>query len=151
MDYKIAGESLMRGLYADQAVDKQNYKSAYCVVRPGGLSDKPSDGSSAIHLSQGDVYAAEISREDVAEVTVAALLAGVNTDFVTFEVNKIKGLAKASNNLESLPSSLVHAGASTFGDFFTAPFTTDSMMKDSFPQFYSDFKGDNIEPVDTLA
>jgi len=77
--YKMAGENAMRELYAGQD------KCVYCILRPGGLSDAPAEGPTKLHLSQGDIYSAEIFREDVAEVAVAALLKGSATDNTTFE------------------------------------------------------------------
>ena len=55
------------------------------MVRPGGLSENPSAGPAGVEVSQGDIYASEIGRADVALVTVAALLKPdlINT---TFEV-----------------------------------------------------------------
>lgn len=77
MDYKIAGETALRQSYA-------NSDLKYTVVRPGGLSDDASKGASGVQVSQGDILSAEISREDVAFVTVAALLSS-KTDNATIE------------------------------------------------------------------
>lgn len=48
MDAKIEGESAVRDLYAGST------GPAYCVVRPGGLQDRPeSAGTKNGHVSQG--------------------------------------------------------------------------------------------------
>ena len=140
MDHKIAGEAIMRDLYANQN------KCSYCVVRPGGLSDASAEGPGLIHVSQGDVYSAEITRQDVAEVTVAALLKGSATDFTTFELNNQKGLAKVSKDLDTPPSTLVHDGAASY-DALLDGLLTDGQMKTSYPQYMNDFRGDNIRPI----
>eukprot|EP00559_Dactyliosolen_fragilissimus_P000906 CAMPEP_0184855722 /NCGR_PEP_ID=MMETSP0580-20130426/865_1 /TAXON_ID=1118495 /ORGANISM="Dactyliosolen fragilissimus" /LENGTH=399 /DNA_ID=CAMNT_0027350297 /DNA_START=38 /DNA_END=1237 /DNA_ORIENTATION=- len=147
MGYKIAGESVMRDLYAQQP---SSSKCSYCVVRPGGLSDSPAEGPGEIHVSQGDVYSAEITREDVAEVTVAALLKGSSTDFTTFELNKIKGLAKVSDKLQTPPEELVHFGSSTYEALLDG-LKTDNDMILKYPQYMNTFTGDKIEPVSAVV
>jgi hypothetical protein len=49
MDFKIAGESMVRDLYAASG----GPGLAYTIVRPGGLNDKPSVGPEKVHVSQG--------------------------------------------------------------------------------------------------
>jgi uncharacterized protein YbjT (DUF2867 family) len=144
MDYKIAGESVMRDLYAEQS------KCSYCVVRPGGLSDAAAEGPAKIHVSQGDVYSAEINREDVAEVTVEALLKGKATDFTTFELNNIKGLSKVSKDLETPPAALVHSGASSYSALLDG-LITDSELNSSYPQYNSGFRGASIPPLSKVV
>lgn len=144
MDHKIAGEAVMRDLYANQD------KCSYCVVRPGGLSDAQAEGPKNIHVSQGDVYSAEITREDVAEVTVAALLKGAATDFTTFELNQKKGLAKVSKELETPPNELVHDGANSY-DALLDGLLTDAQMKSTYPQYSNDFRGDKIKPISEVV
>lgn len=147
MGYKIAGEEVMRDLYAKSGKPEL----AYAVVRPGGLSDGPSVGSSKVHVSQGDVYSSEIAREDVALVTVAALLKGKSTDFTTFELNQEEGLGKAEGSLPDLSSELVHAGAPTFEGLLDG-LLTDEQMKSKHPELMTGFRGgDSIEPIDKLA
>ena len=136
----------MRDLYA-QSSDKS---LAYAVVRPGGLSDGPAKGSAALNLSQGDVLSSEISRSDVAEVTVAALLKGKATDFTTFELNQNEGLVKAQGNLPDLPSELVHAGSSSYGGLLDG-LVTDEEIKSKFPSIINDFTGAGIEPIGSLV
>lgn len=144
MDHKIAGEEAMRDLYANQS------ECAYCVVRPGGLSDAQGEGPGLIHVSQGDVYSAEITRSDVAEVTVAALLKGKATDFTTFELNMQKGLAKVSKDLETPADELVHAGAKSY-DSLLDGLLTDGELKSKYPQFVSGFRGDKIKPISEVV
>uniref|UniRef100_A0A7S1DCB9 NAD(P)-binding domain-containing protein n=1 Tax=Cyclophora tenuis TaxID=216820 RepID=A0A7S1DCB9_CYCTE len=146
MDYKIAGEEAMRELYAASS-DKS---LGYAVVRPGGLSDGPPKGSAELNLSQGDVLSSEISRTDVAEVTVAALLKGAATDFTTFELNQNEGLNKAQGNLPDLPSELIHTGTSSYGGLLDGLFT-DQEMQSKYPSIVNSFKGAGIEPIGNLA
>jgi len=144
MDYKIAGEAVMRDLYANQD------KCSYTVVRPGGLSDASAEGPELIHVSQGDVYSAEITRQDVAEVTVAALLKGKATDFTTFELNMKKGLNKVSKDLDTPGPELVHDGARSY-DALLDGLLTDEQMKSSYPQYMNDFRGDKIKPISEVV
>ena len=81
MDYKIAGETSLRSQYAAAPAGS----GTYVVVRPGGLSENASKGAAGVEVSQGDIYASEIGREDVALVTVAALLKP-GLEGATFEV-----------------------------------------------------------------
>ena len=143
--YKIAGEAIMRDLYAASP----NKSLAYTVVRPGGLSDKPSKGSAVVHVSQGDVYSSEVTREDVAQVSVAALLKGKSTDFTTFELNQVDGLIKAQSSLPDSPPQLVHAGAPTFEALLDGLFT-DEEIKKKYPNLISEFRGDGIESIGKL-
>lgn len=146
MDSKIAGESLIRDLYAQSG----GPGLAYSIVRPGGLNDKASVGPNNVHVSQGDVYSSEISRQDVALVTVATLLKGPATDFTTFELNEVgKGLGKAMKTLPDLPTQLVHAGADSFEGLLDG-LLTDKAMKAEYPDVISDFRGDGIPPIETL-
>ena len=140
MDAKIAGEQVMRDLYSGQS------QCSYCVIRPGGLSDSPALGPSRIHVSQGDVFTAEITREDVAQVTIAALLKGRATDFTTFELNNIQGLSKVMDSLDNPPASLIHAGASSYSQLLTG-LLTDKDMKEIYPNFINDFRGDIAKMV----
>lgn len=146
MDYKIAGEAVMRDLYANS---NQN-ECSYSVVRPGGLSDAQAEGPGLIHVSQGDVYSAEITRQDVAEVSVAALLKGKATDFTTFELNMKKGLNKVSKDLETPGPALVHDGAKSY-DALLDGLLTDEAMKSSYPQYMNNFRGDKIKPISEVA
>lgn len=144
MDAKIAGEAAMRDLYASSSGN-----CAYCVVRPGGLSDGEADGPAQIHVSQGDYYSAEISRTDVAEVSVAALLSK-STDFTTFELNKIKGLNAATDKVPVPPDALVHAGAKDYAGLFNG-LVTDDDMKKKYPVYINDFRGDGLKPLSALV
>ena len=147
MDYKIAGEAVVRDLY-QQA---NNNNVAYTIIRPGGLNDKASVGSKNVHVSQGDVYSSEIPRQDVALVTVAALLAGKATDDTTFELNQVEGLGKAQGSLPDLPTELIHAGAATYDGLFTG-LLTDRAIKAKYPDLINDgFRGNKVIPLDQLA
>ncbi|CAJ1951842.1 unnamed protein product [Cylindrotheca closterium] len=143
MDYKIAGESAVRDIYAAQKQQGGKGQLGYTIIRPGALNGRPSKGPAKLHLSQGDIYSSEISREDVALVTVEALLKGKDTDFVTFELNQIGGLKKCIASLDDLPSELVHAGAPTFSELLGG-LVTDSDMKAKYPNVVNDFRGDIV-------
>ncbi|CAK0911986.1 unnamed protein product [Prorocentrum cordatum] len=69
MAEKISGENRVRALYAGLPVSDVGYT----VVRPGGLTEQPARGASAIELSQGDAFSGRISRADVAELCLAAV------------------------------------------------------------------------------
>lgn len=145
MDAKIAGEAAIRDLYAD------SNGPAYCIVRPGGLQNREeSAGSANVHVSQGDVYASEIGRIDVAETCVAALLKGKATDFTTLEVNLVEGLIKCQRGLPDLPKELIHAGAPSF-DSLLDGLLTDVEMKERYPELLNpDFRGDGLPSLETL-
>lgn len=144
MGYKMAGENAMRELYAGQD------KCAYCIVRPGGLSDAPAVGPTKLHVSQGDIYSAEISREDVAEIAVAALLKGSATDNTTFELNNIRGLSKVIKELADAPADLVHEGANSYNALFDG-LLSDKDMKNKYSQYLNDFNGGKVVPIAELA
>ena len=136
----------MRDLYA--ASGKPGL--AYSVVRPGGLNDKPAIGSKNVHVSQGDVYSSEISREDVALVTVETLLKGAATDFTTFELNQVEGLGKAMGSLPDLSADLIHTGEPTYSKLLDGLYT-DEAIKKKYPDLISDFRGDGLKPIDQLV
>jgi hypothetical protein len=136
----------MRELYA---ASPKSPPLAYTVIRPGGLSDKPSVGANKVFVSQGDVLASEVSREDIALVTVAALLKGKATDFTTLEVNQVEGIAKAQSDLPDVPPELIHTGSSTFEGLLDG-LLTDSEMRQKEAKFMSNFRGDGIEPIEKL-
>jgi hypothetical protein len=138
----------VRDLY--EAAPPSDSSLAYSIVRPGALSDKPSRGPDVIHISQGDVYTSEIPREDLAQVTVAALLKGRDTDFCTFEVNQMEGLGKVSINLPDAPKELVHVHAPSYEKMLSG-LNTDAVMKSKYPNLISTFRGDEIETIEKLA
>jgi hypothetical protein len=145
MDHKIAGESVVRDLYSSSG----GPGVAYTIVRPGGLSDKPSVGPNKVHVSQGDVYSSEVSREDIAHVVIAALLKGEAADFTTVEVNQVEGLGKAISSLPDLPSELVHAGAPSFSGLLDG-LLTDEAIKTKYPSIINGFRGDGVQPIGKL-
>ena len=122
---------------------------AYTIVRPGGLSDKPSRGPDILHVSQGDIYTSEVSREDVAEVTVAALLKGKDSDFATFEVNQMQGLGKSQIEFPDAPRELIHVHATSYDELLSG-LKTDAEMKSKYSDLISDFRGDDVEPIEKL-
>ena len=69
MRAKIEGEDAVRAMYvARDGCD-------YVIVRPGGLTEDPARGASAMELNQGDEKSGRVSREDVASLCVAAAMA----------------------------------------------------------------------------
>ena len=69
MRAKIEGEDAVRAMYvAREGCD-------YVVVRPGGLTEDPARGARFIELNQGDEKSGRVSREDVADLCVAAAMA----------------------------------------------------------------------------
>ena len=146
MDSKVAGEIAVRDLYSRLG----GPGLAYTIIRPGGLSDKPSVGPENIHLSQGDVYSSEIPREDIANVVVAALLKGGASDFTTVEVNQIQGLTKSLGSLPDLPSELVHKGASSYSKLLDG-LISDEAIKKKYPEIVSEFAGEGMQPIEKLV
>ena len=65
MRSKIEGEDAIRRMYVEREF------SDYVIVRPGGLTEDPGRGASAMELNQGDLKSGRVSREDVAGVCVA--------------------------------------------------------------------------------
>jgi uncharacterized protein YbjT (DUF2867 family) len=68
MRAKIEGEDAIRRMY----VSREN--CAYVIMRPGGLTEDPGRGASAMELNQGDEKSGRVSREDVAALCVAAAM-----------------------------------------------------------------------------
>lgn len=102
-----------------------------------------------MYVSQGDVLASEVSREDIALVTVAALLKGKATDFTTLEVNQQEGIAKAQSNLPDVPAELIHTNSPTFEGLVDGLYS-DKELRAKYPQFFNNFRGDGIEPIEKL-
>ncbi|KAL3927114.1 MAG: hypothetical protein SGARI_005413, partial [Bacillariaceae sp.] len=75
---KIKGEDSVRALYKDS-------KLAYTVVHPGGLTEEPARGVTAMELNQGDEKSGHISRFDVAKLCVESTLYTDSTDKTTYE------------------------------------------------------------------
>ncbi|KAG7359925.1 NADPH-binding protein [Nitzschia inconspicua] len=69
MEEKIKGGDDVRSLYA-----KTEGGMTYIVIRPGGLTEEPARGVSAMELNQGDTKSGRISRYDVAKLCVEATL-----------------------------------------------------------------------------
>lgn len=150
MDYKIAGETELRNSYAS-ANDSNVH---YVVVRPGGLSDEDTKGPSGVEVSQGDILSAEIGREDVAEVTVAALLSS-KTDDTTIECygsggetlfGQKTGASKLAKGLPD-PSKYQHQSSESFEALFDGVLTDSAMLKEGV---VSDYKGTKIESLSSL-
>ncbi len=151
MDYKVAGEMAMKDAYSKQT----GASDGYVIVRPGGLSDNPSEGPAKVEVSQGDVLSAEIGREDVAEITIAALLS--NAKDSTIEVygaggetlfGMRTGPSKLAKNLPDIPPELIHKDAKSYSQLF------DNILSDkqlaSISGLVSDYKGRGVESLGSL-
>jgi len=146
MDYKIAGENELRNIY------KSSKTAHYTIVRPGGLSEQPSTGAAGVEVSQGDIFSAEIGRDDVANLVVARSTAGAKTDDVTFECygsggetmfGMKTGPAKLSKSLTS-KDELVHRSSDSFASLVNNLLTDAELAKTGI---VSDYKGTDIEPL----
>ena len=101
-------------------------------------------------LSRRTVYSSEISRTDVAQVTVAAILKGPATDFTTFELNQQEGLAKAMSSLPDLSSDLIHTGQPSY-DALLDGLLSDADMRKKYNDLVPVYKAsDSIEPLSKL-
>mmetsp|Transcript_20590 Transcript_20590/g.50592 ORF Transcript_20590/g.50592 Transcript_20590/m.50592 type:complete len:152 (+) Transcript_20590:708-1163(+) len=96
MDYKEQGEERLRAIYKDQK-DK-----TYTIVRPGGLKDGEAKGLDKMLVAQGDTIFGEITRADLAEVSVAAVFAP-QTHGTTFEVFNQEGAKPLAKDYEKDP------------------------------------------------
>jgi hypothetical protein len=98
MEEKIKGEDTVRTLYHEHQVQAATTAAAetnstttptpqltYTVIRPGGLTEEPARGVSALALNQGDTLSGRISRYDVASLCIAATLYPQYTSATTFE------------------------------------------------------------------
>jgi hypothetical protein len=149
MDYKIAGEEALRDAYKSNPG-----RGSYTVVRPGGLSDKPSTGAKGVEVSQGDILSAEIGREDVAEVAVAALISDKTKD-ATIECygakgeimfGTVSGASKLAKGLPKVEGKFVHRAESWEG-LFEGVLNDEEMVKTGIVGGY---KGKDIEPIENL-
>lgn len=150
MDYKIAGETELRNAYA--AANDTSLK--YTIIRPGGLSDEESKGPSGVEVSQGDILSAEIGREDVAAVTVAALLSSA-TDNVSLECygsggetlfGQKTGPSKLAKDLPD-PSKYKHLSGVSYEQLFDGVLNDADMRKTGI---VSDYVGVKVEPLASL-
>ena len=150
-DYKIAGETALRAAYAQPEASGLSY----AIIRPGGLSEEPSKGATGVEVSQGDILSAEIGREDVSLVAVAALLKGSATDNVTLEVygsggetlfGQKTGPAKLAKDLPDA-SKFIHR-ADTFEGLLDGLLNDEEMLKTGV---VGDYKGKDVEPLESLV
>lgn len=82
MEQKILGEDTVCGLYASL---KDDEKMTYTVIRPGGLTEDPPRGVSALEINQGDTKSGRISRFDVASLCVESTFSPELTGKTTYE------------------------------------------------------------------
>jgi len=147
MDYKVAGEIALRGIYATTSPKI----SSYVIIRPGGLQDGPSEGPSSLAISQGDICSGEISREDVSRTTIAALLSP-KVENASLEVFDKKGYAKSVKD-KDMPagfddSKLFHT-SSSFDGLFDGIYS-DGQMTELFPDIISNYKGTKVESLESF-
>jgi hypothetical protein len=165
VDAKVAGEYAVRDLYNQAAVKKK--KLAYVIVRPAAaLSNKPPVGVNDLIVMRGDLYssATSISRTNVAQTVVAALLKGRATDFTTFEVCPANRLYKNDDgNLfdllclptqnqkrtaGDLPPELVHRDAHSYEELLDGLVTDQDLLK-RYRSLVSDYRGgEGVPPVE---
>ena len=122
MRNKILGEDAVRALYFDRP------GQFYTVVRPGGLTEDPPRGVSALELNQGDETSGRISREDVAAICVESITRedAANATFECYNWDAAKPLGEVgfSNMLKmtSAESEMKRTGSerrgSTWDDIF---------------------------------
>ena len=80
MEEKIKGEDTVRSLYKSDTSS-----SVYTIIRPGGLTEEPGIGVSALELNQGDTKSGRIARADVAALCVESILNPKGSGDTTFE------------------------------------------------------------------
>ena len=133
MSFKMLGENSLRDTY-NASPDST---LSYTIVRPGGLSDKESIGARGVEISQGDVLSAEVTREDVAQTTVAALTTSKKVFRATVEVfgrsgesmfGAKTGALPLAKNLPTIPESLIHVTESDSYDELFNSILPDSKM-----------------------
>jgi uncharacterized protein YbjT (DUF2867 family) len=151
MDYKIAGEVALREAYAQPDASGLSYT----IIRPGGLSNEPSKGASGVEVSQGDILSSEIGREDVAFVTVAAILKGAATDNATLEVygsggETMFGMKTGPAKLAGeLPDNAKFLHRSNTYEGLLDGLLNDAEMKKT--GIVGDYKGKGVEPLESLV
>lgn len=79
MEEKIKGEDTVRGLYSSVE------GSTYTIIRPGGLTEEPARGVTALELNQGDTKSGRISRFDVASLCIESTFYPKLSGGTTFE------------------------------------------------------------------
>lgn len=99
MEEKIKGEDEVRRLYTGVE------GATYTIIRPGGLTEDPGRGVSALELNQGDTKSGRISRFDVAALCIEATFYPQLTGGATFEcydadTGKSLNIVGASNILK---------------------------------------------------
>lgn len=99
MDAKIEGEDAVRAMYAKSGADAG---ATYTIVRPGGLTEEPSKGPSALELNQGDTKSGRIARADVAALCVECVTekSAANCTFECYEKGSAQPIGSVGlNNL----------------------------------------------------
>lgn len=123
MRNKILGEDAVRALYFDR--DGQYYT----VVRPGGLSEDPARGPSALELNQGDEVSGRVSRDDVAAICIESITREdtKNATFECYDADTAKPLGevgfsnmmKATVDADGVPRTGLERRGQTWDDIFT--------------------------------
>ncbi|CAJ1931752.1 unnamed protein product [Cylindrotheca closterium] len=109
MEEKIKGEDEVRRLYSTVE------GATYTIIRPGGLTEDPGRGASALELNQGDAKSGRISRFDVAALCIEATYYPQLTGRTTFECYD----ADTGKSLNSVGASNILKQKSDPGDFRT--------------------------------
>jgi len=176
----MAGETAVRDLYnqearksitSDEEKNKEYLLPSYVIIRPAAaLSCKKPVDVGDLLVQQGDMYssAESISRMNVAELAVAALQSGRETDFCTLEVSPASRLYKnddgnfldllclptknqkqAPEELD-LPKELVHAHCESYSDLLKGLLTDEEMVR-SYGSIVSSYRGDESLPTTALS
>jgi len=166
VDAKMAGEAAVRDLYNERRKKAKNV--AYVIVRPAAaLSNKPPIPVGELLVMQGDVFssAESISRTNVANIVVSALLKGKETDFATFEVCPavkvykndegnvldLLGLpTKKQTTDPDLPSALIHRNAVSYAELLDGLVSDEDMLK-RYGSIVSNYRGKGIPSVKDFA
>mmetsp|Transcript_19537 Transcript_19537/g.47161 ORF Transcript_19537/g.47161 Transcript_19537/m.47161 type:complete len:371 (-) Transcript_19537:56-1168(-) len=133
MEEKIKGEDEVRALYASLPKDSQQQSSSsptYTIIRPGGLTEEPPRGVTAMELNQGDLKTGRISRYDVASLCVESTLwpkltGGTTYECYDYDTGKTLGAVGLSNILKQKadPSAEPTTGFERRGNTYSELFT----------------------------
>ena len=124
MKAKMEGENELRKLYNTDLAKANGCK--YTIIRPGGLTEEPSKGVSALELNQGDDRSGRISRWDVAALAIECIKYNdaENATFECYDKNTAQPLANVgiNNILKKTEAVAEKTGFERNGDTFAAIF-----------------------------
>jgi hypothetical protein len=108
MNEKLAGETALRRQY-DIAGDSS---LGYTIIRPGGLTDGPAEGPAFMEINQGDMFAGEVSRADVAQAAVASMTSQRTPSRAVFEIYAASSRSPLEGKFKQLVSGYERRGSS---------------------------------------